>query len=161
MPRDRSFRPTKAIVRESIFNILGQQVVGSKWLDACAGSGAVGFEAESRGASHVVCVDRHTEWLMKNKSHLSAKADVVRRDICEYVAHCTDTFDVIFFDPIWDDADVYRCVIDDILARSMLAQGGHLIVEHSQAVQPFDANLVIRRYKYGRSILSVYHHPKR
>ena len=49
-PKDRLFRPTKSIVRESVFNILGSQIQQASFLDLCSGSGAVGLEAESRGA---------------------------------------------------------------------------------------------------------------
>ena len=55
-PKDRQFRPTKSIVRESVFNILGSRIENASFLDLCSGSGAVGLEAESRGASTVLFV---------------------------------------------------------------------------------------------------------
>ena len=54
----RGVRPTTDRLRESLFNVLGARVEGSFWVDAFAGSGAVGLEAISRGASHVVFNDR-------------------------------------------------------------------------------------------------------
>ena len=58
--------PNKSIVREALFNIIGYQIEAASFLDGCSGSGAIGLEAESRGASSVVCVDKDTKYL-KNK----------------------------------------------------------------------------------------------
>ena len=57
-PKNRQFRPTKSIVREAVFNIIGSDIEGASFLDLCSGTGAMGLEAESRGASKVICVDR-------------------------------------------------------------------------------------------------------
>ncbi|MCV5737395.1 RsmD family RNA methyltransferase, partial [Escherichia coli] len=57
-PTDTRTRPTSDRLRETLFNILAQRIEGSRFLDLCAGSGAIGIEAFSRGASHVTFVDR-------------------------------------------------------------------------------------------------------
>src|SRR5580693_4049272 len=62
-PSGREVRPTRAMVRQSLFDILGTRVVGARMLDLYAGAGTVGFEALSRGAAAVTFVERHREAL--------------------------------------------------------------------------------------------------
>jgi 16S rRNA (guanine(966)-N(2))-methyltransferase RsmD len=62
-PPGREVRPTRAMVRQSVFNILGTGVVGARMIDLYAGAGTVGFEALSRGAASVTFVERHREAL--------------------------------------------------------------------------------------------------
>jgi 16S rRNA (guanine(966)-N(2))-methyltransferase RsmD len=57
-PPDSKTRPTSDRLRETLFNILAPRIQGSRFLDLCAGSGAIGMEAVSRGASHTTFVDR-------------------------------------------------------------------------------------------------------
>ena len=70
------------------------------FLVLCSGCGAVGLEAESRGASMVVCVDRQVKFLKYNKESLGAGIDIVRQDITRYLNITDLTFDSIFLDPI-------------------------------------------------------------
>src|ERR1700692_265549 len=62
-PSGREVRPTRAMVRQSVYDILGARVVGARMLDLYAGAGTVGFEALSRGAATVTFVERHREGL--------------------------------------------------------------------------------------------------
>jgi 16S rRNA (guanine966-N2)-methyltransferase len=62
-PSGREVRPTRAMVRQSVFNILGSGVVGARVIDLYAGAGTVGFEALSRGAASATFVERHREAL--------------------------------------------------------------------------------------------------
>jgi 16S rRNA (guanine(966)-N(2))-methyltransferase RsmD len=62
-PSGREVRPTRAMVRQSVYDILGTRVVGARMLDLYAGAGTVGFEALSRGAATVTFVERHREAL--------------------------------------------------------------------------------------------------
>jgi 16S rRNA (guanine966-N2)-methyltransferase len=62
-PRQQLFRPTRAVVREALFNVLGDEVVGAGVVDLFAGAGTVGFEALSRGAASAVFVDRDDQAL--------------------------------------------------------------------------------------------------
>jgi 16S rRNA (guanine966-N2)-methyltransferase len=63
-PSGLEVRPTRSLVRQSLFDILGQRVVGARMLDLYAGAGTVGFEALSRGAATVTFVERHREALV-------------------------------------------------------------------------------------------------
>ena len=96
-------RPTPDRVRETLFNWLGQDLTGLACLDLFAGSGALGFEAASRGAKHVVMVERDraaSAALERNKELLGAtQVELARADALEFVRHDRAEYDVIFLDP--------------------------------------------------------------
>lgn len=158
-PKDRLFRPTKSIVRESVFNIIGNQIQQASFLDLCSGSGAMGLEAESRGASTVVCVDRDVKFLRYNKESLGAGIHIVRQDITRYLNTTELTFDFIFLDPIWADKDIYTVSIQIIFNRLLLKSNGWLFVEHDVNFSPGYLFEGSKQYKYGNSRLSVFIQP--
>ena len=153
-PKDRSFRPTKSIVRESLFNIIGSRINGATFLDGCSGSGAVGLEAESRGANGVVCVDKNTKYLTLNKSHLNASINIVRLDLIRFLKTTQLTFDIIFLDPVWAETDVYINAINLISERNLLNSQGILFVEHDRTFNIHDHFEIWKQYQYGNSYLS-------
>ena len=156
-PNDRSFRPTKSIVRESVFNMMGDRIVGSSFLDLCSGSGAIGLEAESRGAVSVTCVDRYVKYLRLNKDALNAKIDIVRSDISRYLKTTTDAFDFIYLDPVWADYDTYLKSMHIIVDRQLLVLDGWLLVEHDHSFDPASefSQYLVKQVQYGNSIVSV------
>jgi 16S rRNA (guanine966-N2)-methyltransferase len=96
-------RPTPDRVRETLFNWLGTHIVGARCLDLFAGSGALGLESLSRGASGVVFVEQHaviaraldallSEWKLQG-------AEVTRADAFSYLRGAAQPFDVVFLDP--------------------------------------------------------------
>jgi len=97
-------RPTPIRVRETLFNWLQYDVLGSRCLDLYAGSGALGLEAASRGATQVVQVDNHhkvCQQLHENTQLLTAtdKVKVVKQDVMRYLAGDAERFNVVFLDP--------------------------------------------------------------
>ncbi len=96
-------RPTPDRVRETLFNWLGQWLDGLACLDLFAGSGALGFEAASRGAARVVMVESDAQackTLQDFRALVGAKAvEVVRGDAFEYLARSRERFDLVFLDP--------------------------------------------------------------
>ena len=96
-------RPTPARVRETLFNWLRNDVVGSNCLDLYAGSGALGFEAASRGAKTVVQVESNVQacrQLKQNAQALSAhQIKIVNRDVLSFLAGDAEPFDLVFVDP--------------------------------------------------------------
>jgi 16S rRNA (guanine966-N2)-methyltransferase len=154
-PTNRAFRPTKSIVREAIFNILAHKVYGSSFLDLCSGSGAIGLEAESRGAHSVVCVDRDITYLAKNKRLLNASIHIVRSDIVTYLKRISEQFDIIYLDPVWADQSVYHESLSFILNRGLLATNGWLIIEHDQLFKIQQDSFDISEYKYGNSKITI------
>jgi 16S rRNA (guanine966-N2)-methyltransferase len=106
-PSHNALRPTPDRVRETIFNWLGQDLTGKSCLDLFAGSGALGFEAASRGARRVVMVERDAavfRALQASREALGAAAVALRRaDAIEFLALDAELHDVVFIDPPFRD----------------------------------------------------------
>jgi 16S rRNA (guanine966-N2)-methyltransferase len=96
-------RPTPDRVRETLFNWLGQHLTGLACLDLFAGSGALGFEAASRGAAQVVMVERDravVDLLRQNRAALGASnVEIVVGDAFDCVKRADARFDLVFLDP--------------------------------------------------------------
>ena len=102
-PPGKDLRPTPDRVRETLFNWLGQDLTARTCLDLFAGSGALGFEAASRGARRVVMVERDAavyRALHANRAALDAVAVELRRaDAIEFLRADADLYDIVFLDP--------------------------------------------------------------
>ena len=102
-PDAPGLRPTPGRVRETLFNWLRNDLDGARCLDLYAGSGALGFEAASRGAGRVVMVESApavAAALLHNRDLLTAAAvEVVRADAARYLAGPVERFDLVFLDP--------------------------------------------------------------
>ena len=103
VPARPELRPTPDRVRETLFNWLGQRLDGCACLDLYAGSGALGFEAASRGAARVVMVEADRAVLAalrRSRERLPAEqVEIVAGDALEYLARAGERFDVVFLDP--------------------------------------------------------------
>lgn len=102
-PTRADLRPTPDRVRETLFNWLGQDLTGRTCLDLFAGSGALGFEAASRGAKRVIMVERDAATIRAlEASRVTLGADAVelqRADALEFLRADADLYDVVFLDP--------------------------------------------------------------
>ncbi len=102
-PSEAGLRPTTDRVRETLFNWLRQTLERKTCLDLFAGSGALGFEASSRGAKHVTLVERNPKViaaLRENARKLGAlNVDIVCRDALAWLRAEAGVYDVIFLDP--------------------------------------------------------------
>lgn len=102
-PDASGLRPTPDRVRETLFNWLGQRMHGLNCLDAFAGSGALGFEAASRGAERVVMLERDAkvrDALRENAARLQVgKVEILQMDALTYLSRPGELFDIIFLDP--------------------------------------------------------------
>jgi len=133
-------RPTSDQMRETLFDVLGPSVLDSTFLDAYAGSGAVGLEALSRGAKEVVFVESHR-----------AARDLIRRNLAalkmedgfylmntkvltaiERLDEEGSTFDFIFLDPPYGEAREYHHVLRQFGRSHLLTPASLLIAEHSR-----------------------------
>lgn len=129
-------RPTPDRVRETLFNWLGQNLSGRRCLDLFAGSGALGFEAASRGASAVVMVERDRRaWqaLQRNARLLGCEAVVELRhcDALEFARTAEEAFDIVFLDPPYDSGMI-RDLIPSV--PRLLRSGGALYVESAEGI---------------------------
>src|SRR5918997_3659595 len=108
-PPGMQIRPTSDRLRESLFNVLAPRVSGTRFLDLCAGSGAVGIEALSRGAEHVTFVDRSRKMCGLVESNLDLcgvpedESEVVMAEAAEFLRRTAtrgeQAWDIAFFDP--------------------------------------------------------------
>lgn len=103
-PESEGLRPTPDRVRETLFNWLGQELDGWHCLDLFAGSGALGFEAASRGAAKVVMVEQAPKViaaLRDNAGQIGAQptVEIKRLDAIQYLSSTQTKFDLIFLDP--------------------------------------------------------------
>ena len=130
-------RPTPDRVRETIFNWLGQSLEGWRCVDAFAGSGALGFEAASRGAAEVVLVERDPALvasLNAVRQRLGAQnVRVERADALQWLARgAPRSVDLVFLDPPFDSALLAPALA---AAAPIVVDGGFVYVEGSAAVE--------------------------
>ncbi|MEW6118533.1 MAG: 16S rRNA (guanine(966)-N(2))-methyltransferase RsmD [Pseudomonadota bacterium] len=151
-PVTAGLRPTPDRVRETLFNWLGQDLPGWTCLDLFAGSGALGFEAASRGAARVCMIEREAAAcaaLQKNRAELGITVvEVVRADAQAWLAGDRTAWDLIFLDPPFDSG----------LAESLLptldvhlATGGQVYVEQGTPVSAPPGFIMHRSGRAGRS----------
>jgi 16S rRNA (guanine(966)-N(2))-methyltransferase RsmD len=157
-------RPTSDRLRETLFNVLGDEVAGAFVLDGYAGTGAVGIEALSRGASGVVFVERDVRaaaLIAENLRHcgISEGCAIIRADIDRLSQPGgSRPFDVIVLDPPYSDIDLESCVGR---AAPWLAAGGLMVLEHARRrmSSPRAGDLTRTRVVCsGDSALSFYRH---
>jgi 16S rRNA (guanine(966)-N(2))-methyltransferase RsmD len=150
-PAEAGIRPTPDRVRETLFNWLGQDLAGSRCLDLFAGSGALGFESLSRGASEVVMVEHSrtvARTLRENAVRLDARGfRLVVGDALHFLADpAVGRFDVVFVDPPYASGLVAK-----VLAKlqGVLAPGGVVYVESNAAIEAEAPWRVRRRSRAG------------
>lgn len=134
-PDINGLRPTPDRVKETLFNWLMHDIRDAKCLDAFAGSGALGFEAFSRGAKQVIFVDSSQEACKNLKqvanSFNSDKLVVKFGNAQEYLQQTKESFDIIFLDPPFAENYLSECL--NLLTRStILAVGGLVYIESAQ-----------------------------
>jgi 16S rRNA (guanine966-N2)-methyltransferase len=167
-PPSSQTRPTSDRLRETLFNILAPRIEGARFLDLCAGTGAVGIEALSRGASHVTFVDKSRKMCELIQANLEAlhieKSEVekVADEALSFLRHLAKKgerlFDIIFFDPPY--ATDYEAVLNLISDMSgILNPEGIVIVEHHKKKSLPEEFSSLKRYRevrQGDSVLSFY-----
>jgi 16S rRNA (guanine966-N2)-methyltransferase len=126
-------RPTPDRVRETLFNWLAPYVPGAHCLDLFAGTGALCLEALSRGAAHATMVERSTavaQQLRQNVARLAATtAEIVNLPALEYLTPPARSFDIVFLDPPFLDADAMIRNCSERLVGGWLKPGGLVYIE--------------------------------
>ncbi|NPV14695.1 16S rRNA (guanine(966)-N(2))-methyltransferase RsmD [candidate division WOR-3 bacterium] len=153
-------RPTKDIVRQAIFNILGNEVEGARVCDLFAGGGALGIEAVSRGAKEAVFVERSAivlKCLQENVAELDGTR-IIRGDVLRVVPKLRGAgFDIVFADPPYQKG-LGQKVVDAVLKYEVLRVGGVLVLEHSvreDFIVPLQGKME-RQERYGESVLTFF-----
>ena len=144
-------RPTPDRVRETLFNWLGQALDAKICLDLFAGSGALGFEAASRGAANVVMVESNRDAhavLARNAQLLDAdNIEIFCEDAFAFLASDRRVFDVIFLDPPFQQERLPRLLE---MLRRHLAPAGRVYVEAARIPEIPPGCVITRRSKVGQ-----------
>src|SRR5918912_3758588 len=136
-PPSMQIRPTSDRLRETLFNVIAPRIAGARFLDLCAGSGAVGIEALSRGASFVTFVDRSRKMCGLIESNLDLcripedETEVVKSEAAEFLRRAARdhrSWDIAFFDPPYSID--YAPALSVFGSTEILNADGLLIVEH-------------------------------
>ncbi len=157
----RSIRPTQSVVKEAIFNIVAAKIDGATVVDLFAGSGALGIEALSRGATHVTFVDREPRGLDILRQNLDAlgfkqRARVVRAEVARWLEGGPDEMrqaGVVFLDPPYDDPVLDR----SLKALDRLAGPLTVVAEYSrrQSLPALERLQLVRERRYGDTMVAV------
>src|SRR6185295_11154229 len=139
-PPSLKTRPTSDRLRETLFNILAPRLAGARFLDLCAGSGAVGIEALSRGAAHVTFVDRSRKMCGLVEANLDLcrvpenQTEVVCSEADDFLrqaaARLRGPWDMIYFDPPYATNYLHTLTLIADNDAELLATGALLVVEH-------------------------------
>lgn len=159
-------RPTSDRLRETLFNILAPRIEGARFVDVCAGSGAIGIEALSRGAAHVTFIEasrKAASVISENLRHCGITEDfqLIARDALQamkYLAQEARQFDIFYFDPPYA-SELYSPVLWQIVRQNLLAEDGLVIVEHrrqSLLLPNYDQLRPYRQLNQGDSSLTFY-----
>lgn len=168
-PGARRTRPTLAVVRKALFDILGDRVPGAVFWDVYAGSGAVGIEALSRGASRAVFVEESPVCCRIIKENLErmglyGSARIVKGDAFrafKKLGGRGEVADIIFLDPpySWRAEDVLIKTADAVAASGLGKPGSVVVFQHSrkEALPGHHGCLTLRRrVEYGDTVVSFY-----
>lgn len=156
-PDAAGLRPTGDRIRETLFNWLQGDLPGAQCLDLFAGSGALGFEALSRGAAHCVMVERNAQALRSLETARQLlqtdAAEIINGEALSWLAVASGRFDIVFIDPPFADTALAPTVIAAALDRhALLAPHALLYIEQaaSQPLVPPTGFVVHRQQRAGQ-----------
>ena len=133
-PAINGLRPTPDRIRETLFNWLAPYISNSICLDLFAGSGALGFEALSRGAKEVVFVEsnRQAAYTLEHNSQLQRldSATIINQNSAKFLMRCTSQFDIVFLDPPFN-SDLLQASVDLINKQNLIKKNGWVYAEYS------------------------------
>ncbi|MEO5656972.1 MAG: 16S rRNA (guanine(966)-N(2))-methyltransferase RsmD [Nitrospiria bacterium] len=166
-PRGFDLRPTSDKVKGALFNILGADIEGARVMDLFAGTGSVGIEALSRGASHVTFVEEDPAARLALETNLEAcgasprQATVwTRGGVAGWISHLKRSDEragVIFADPPYHRPETFR-LLRPFAGGLGLSKGGWLVIEHFHTAEPpapVTPMAAVKTYHYGETTLSI------
>lgn len=164
-PTDFKTRPTSDRLRETLFNILTSKIhENTIFLDLCAGTGAIGIEALSRGVEFVTFVDKSRKSCELIKTNLillnipDNQTKIIERSALDFIKKSTQSYDIIYYDPPYNEDynDVLLTIAEN---TNLLNENGIVIAEHRSKNLLLDEIGDLRRWrivKQGDSSLSFY-----
>lgn len=169
-----ALRPTSDRLRETLFNVLGPDVKGARFLDLFAGTGAIGIEALSRGAAEVVFIENHPPAAILIRHNLESLgvrsgASVLAVDALRGLEMLASRkkggepgFDYVFLDPPYAAAEDYARVLRFFGSADLLAPDGIVVAEHRRKFALLEKAGALRRVRVlrqGDAALSFYGRP--
>ena len=162
-PDSNATRPTADRVKEALFSIIQFDIPGARVLDLFGGTGQLGIEALSRGASSATFIDEADaacKLIRENlkKTNFSDISAVFRSDYELYLRKCSEKFNIVFLDPPYNK-DFLEKSLKLITEIDILQSGGIIVTE-----RPLDKDLLCdfpgfsrsKDYKYGKTLLCLY-----
>jgi 16S rRNA (guanine(966)-N(2))-methyltransferase RsmD len=162
-----NLRPTTDQLRETLFDVLGPSVEGSTFLDAYAGTGAVGLEAISRGARDVVFIEHHraaSQLIRQNLAALEIDSGYALLTCAvltglERLEREGEHFDVVFLDPPYEEIREYHHTLRQLARGLLLMPSSIVVAEHSKHIQLEEDYLTLHRtrlLRHGDAQLAFY-----
>ena len=155
-------RPTSDRTKEALFNMLGSEIVGVRFLDLFSGFGGIGLEALSRGAYETVFVDKAEENVKIIEENIEMlgyedETQVIAADVRESLGLLRGDFDLIFMDPPYKQEELYTVTLKEIEKYKLLHPTGIIIMEHHSQVEldlepQYD---IIKTREYGNAALTL------
>ena len=162
-PEGMTTRPTSDRVKEALFSIINFDIPGAKVLDLFGGTGQLGIEALSRGASFATFVDAGEpacRLIKENlrRTKLEGEGKVIRSDYMDYLKRCREQYDIIFLDPPYAEVFLENS-LKQIAEIDILQSGGIIVAERPLGKDlPWELEGFTRSkdYKYGKTLLTIY-----
>ena len=162
-PDGQATRPTAERVKEALFSAINFDIPGMAVLDLFGGTGQLGIEALSRGASSAVFVDAGDaacKLIRENlkRTKLEKDAKVIRADYLTYLRGCKETFGIIFLDPPYAEVfleNALKCITE----IDILQSGGIIVAERplgKDEMPDFSGYSRSKDYKYGNTLVTLY-----
>ncbi len=157
------FRPTKDTVRGAVADYLMKKIEDSTVADICAGSGAFGFEMLSRGAQCVHFVEKNRVYCERigyytRVFNMEDQCRIFRKDVRHYLKSCTKRYDIVYYDPPYNDAALAELVPNML---SIVAADGIFIFERRRkgaASQSVSEEFTLQVRTYGKTMIEIYTH---
>ena len=162
-PEGMDTRPTTDRVKEALFSIIHFDIPGASVLDLFAGTGQLGIEALSRGASNAVFDDIRDDACKLIKENLKrtkmeSDAQVVKAEYTQYLRNCRQKFGIIFLDPPYSEEFLEKSL--NFITEIDILQSGGIIVTERPLGKPLLAEYSgysrSKDYKYGKIILTIF-----
>lgn len=168
MPKGNLLRPTTGNVREAVFNVLGQNLDNMDFIDLCSGTGAMGLEAISRGATSVVFVEHNRKVAQVLRNNVRSALDRLndKQIVTKIFEESFDIFlnrgqnaKLVYFDPPYDFFYSKQWALKPYSKAVKL--GGYFMMEHPkreprQVPEKLDGMSLIQTRKYGKSSISIF-----
>ena len=162
-PEGMQTRPTTDRVKEALFSIIQFDIPGTKVLDLFGGTGQLGIEALSRGATSATFVDASDTACRLIKENLkrtgfTQEGRVVKSDYLSYLSRCKETYQIIFLDPPYAEVfleNALKCITE----IDILQTGGIIVAERplgKELLWEFEGYTRSKDYKYGNTLLTLY-----